>query len=58
MTLEEVETFADVNGVPKWRVDPMLKVFHELGVMLHFSQPPALRKVVVLQPQWLWTASV
>ena len=28
-------------------------MFHELGVLFHFSTPAELREIVILQPQWL-----
>ena len=30
-----------------------LEMFHELGVLFHFSTPAELREIVILQPQWL-----
>ena len=35
-------------------VDTILMFFHELGVLLHYRNTPALRHVVFCNPQWLF----
>jgi GTPase SAR1 family protein len=35
------------------QVDAMLKLFHELGQFVYFSDDPELRDLVILDPQWL-----
>lgn len=39
---------------PSWpEFEEMLKLFHELGIILHFTATAALSEVVILDPQWL-----
>jgi len=34
-------------------IDDMLALFHELGMVLHFTGTDALNQIVIIQPQWL-----
>ena len=55
-TLREVVELAEECGVDSWEsVMAMLRVFHQLGVVLHFDTDE-LRCVVVVDPQWLVNA--
>eukprot|EP00931_Biecheleriopsis_adriatica_P061133 TRINITY_DN3674_c0_g1_i2.p1 TRINITY_DN3674_c0_g1~~TRINITY_DN3674_c0_g1_i2.p1 ORF type:complete len:1121 (+),score=202.71 TRINITY_DN3674_c0_g1_i2:124-3486(+) len=53
LKLQEVKDVADRQGMPEWQVLGMLELFHELGVLIHFSTPMELRDTVIIQPQWL-----
>jgi len=34
-------------------IDEMLSLFHELGMVLHFTGTDSLRQIIVVKPQWL-----
>lgn len=52
--LKQVTRRASVCGIKEEReVDDMLKLFHELGVVLHFTASEVLRRLVTTNPQWL-----
>eukprot|EP00435_Cladocopium_sp_Y103_P045865 s30_g13.t1 len=53
LTMTEMKRMAAEQCLPAWQLMPMLEMFHELGVLFHFSTPAELREIVILQPQWL-----
>lgn len=53
LTMQEMKVLAEEQCLPAWQLMPMLEMFHELGVLFHFSTPIELREIVILQPQWL-----
>lgn len=53
LTMAEMKRMAAEQCLPAWQLMPMLEMFHELGVLFHFSTPAELREIVILQPQWL-----
>ena len=53
MTMKEMKSLAEEQCLPAWQLMPMMEMFHELGVLFHFSNPVELREIVILQPQWL-----
>jgi len=53
LTMKEMKQLAEEQCLPGWQLMPMLEMFHELGVLFHFSTPAELREIVILQPQWL-----
>ena len=54
LTLKQVRNSAAVCGLKDEReVHEMLQLFHELGVVLHFTSSEVLRGLVTTDPQWL-----
>ena len=54
MYMDKVEALAKTYaGIGKVEVVDMLRYFHELGVILFFSNTSALRGIVTIHPQWL-----
>lgn len=47
------EVAARYNVTSAEEVQEMLHVFHELGVVLHFTGTVALEQVIIVNPQWL-----
>ncbi|CAJ1409359.1 unnamed protein product [Effrenium voratum] len=55
VSMQDMKQIAEKQSLPGWQLLPMLQMFHELGVLFHFSTPQELRDIVILQPQWLVT---
>ena len=54
VSLTQVREIAKEAGVTTSReVAEMLGLFHELGVIIHFTSTVALEKLIVTNPQWL-----
>ena len=53
MKLEEVSKIADEVNMTSKEVDGMLRLFHELGVIIYLTSTERLRESVVIDPQWL-----
>lgn len=51
--MREVNAIADQSGITnKAHVTGMLRLFHELGMLLYFEKTAELKEIVVLDPQW------
>lgn len=54
VSLKKVGIFAAKLGIDgEAEISTMLKLFHELGVIIHFDSTDALQQVIVISPQWL-----
>ena len=54
LSLTEVKRMAEDFEIHTGReLDSMLSLFHELGVIVHFSSTVALQQIVVINAQWL-----
>ncbi len=53
VNLQEVQAVAKACFIPPEAVPSVLNFYHQLGVFLYFADVPALRDVVITDPQWL-----
>lgn len=53
MQYKHAEQLAKEHGIVGEEVDSMLRLFHELGALLHFTATESLHGLVVLDPQWI-----
>lgn len=54
LKIQEVKSIAETVGVRIGEeLDDMLRLFHELGVVLYFTATQNLRQLVITDPQWL-----
>ncbi len=53
LPLEEVKELAVACAIPKDAVPSVLKFYHSLSIFFHYLNVPALKSVVIANPQWL-----